>query len=109
MGLDDDANATFGRVGEKIGHCDLGSRMQVNFRLFDEHKLLGSGSQQGDDNGKGLRNAEADIGDVHEIVRAALHGAEESADAELYTGCHPPIEPEPSRSSQDVRGRHRAV
>jgi len=51
MRLRHDADATFGGIGQKSRHGDLGSGMEMNFGLFDVHKLSRRGAQKGYRNG----------------------------------------------------------
>ena len=83
MRLGYDPYATLGGIDQKSRHGDLGSRMEMNFGLLDVHELTWLCGEEGNHDGKCLRDAEPDVGDADEIAGPAPLRVEQASDPEL--------------------------
>ena len=68
MGLSDDANPAICSIGEDRGESLLGSGMEVELRFLKVDELAGLGGEKGNQDGKHLGDAEADVSDVDKIA-----------------------------------------
>ena len=79
VGLHDDADAALRRLAEHRGHGHLSARVEVDLRLLHVDDLARQGGLQRNQHGERLRDAEADVGDVHEIAARPLRRPRDAA------------------------------
>ena len=68
MGFRHHLDAALRRIRHDFRECVLRSWVQVEFRLFDVYELPALCDQDRDEYRQHLRNPEADVGDVHQVL-----------------------------------------
>ncbi len=83
MGLDDDADASFGGLGQDFRHGYLGPGMEMKLRLLDKYHLPWPGGQESHHDGERLRDPKSNIRDVDKVTCSTWFWPDQPSDTQL--------------------------
>ncbi len=86
MGLGNHPDTSLRRIGQELGEGNLPVWVKMNLGLLEIDQLLRFRCQQSNNDRQGLRDAEANVGDVDEIFGAITSAVGKSSDEQLYLG-----------------------